>query len=71
MNLMKKMRKKKIAKRAKLEAIIMKMTFNITFTVDICTVFDVKDKTNVCIKLLHNKMNLKKTCQDTWYLLLN
>ena len=59
------MRKKKIAKRAKLEAIIMKMTFNITFTVDICTVFDVKDKTNVCIKLLHNKMNLKKTCQDT------
>ncbi len=60
MNLIKKMRKKKIAKRAKLEAIIMKMTFNITFTIDVCTVFDVKDKTNVCIKLLHNKMNLKK-----------
>ncbi len=62
---MKKTRKKKTAKRTKLEAIIMKMTFNITSTVDVCTVFDVKDKTNVCIKLLHNKMNLKKTCQDT------
>jgi len=65
MNLMKKTRKKKIAKRAKLEAIVMKMTFNTTSTVDVCTVFDVKDKTNVCIKLLHNKMNLEKTCQDT------
>ncbi len=59
------MRKKKIAKRAKLEAIIMKTTFNTTSTVDVCTVFDVKDKTNVCIRLLHNKMNLRKTCQDT------
>ncbi len=42
----------------------MKMTFNTTSTVDVCTVFDVKDKTNVCIKLLHNKINLRKTCQD-------
>ena len=65
MNLMKKTRKKKIVKQAKLEAIVMKMTFNTTFTVDVCTMFDVKDKTNVCIKLLHNKMNLKKICQDT------
>jgi len=65
MKKMKKMKKKKIAKRAKLEAIIMKTTFNITSTVDVYTVFDVKDKINVCIKLLHNKMNLKKTCQDT------
>ncbi len=62
---MKKMRKKKTAKQAKLEAIVMKTTFNTTSTVDVCTVFDVKDKTNVCIKLLHNKMNLKKTCQNT------
>ncbi len=62
---MKKMRKKKTAKRAKLKAIIMKTTFNTTSTVDVCTVFDVKDKTNVCIKLLYNKMNLEKTCQDT------
>jgi len=62
---MKKMRKKKTAKRAKLKAIIMKTTFNTTSTVDVCTVFDVKDKTNVCIKLLYNKMNLGKTCQDT------
>ncbi len=59
------MREKKIAKRVKLEAIVMKMTFNTTSTVDVCTVFDVKNKINVCIKLLHNKMNLKKTCQDT------
>ncbi len=59
---MKKTRKKKIAKQAKLEAIVMKMTFNTTSTVDVCTVFDVKDKTNVCIKLLYNKMNLEKTC---------
>ena len=65
MNLMKKTRKKKTAKRTKLEAIIMKITFNTTSTVDVYIVFDVKDKTNVCIKLLHNKMNLKKTCQDT------
>jgi len=65
MNLMKKMRKKKTAKRAKLETIVMKMMFNTTSTVDVCTVFDVKNKTNVCIKLLHNKMNLRKTCQDT------
>ncbi len=65
MNLMKKTRKKKTAKQAKFEAIVMKTTFNITSTVNVCTVFDVKDKTNVCIKLLHNKMNLKKTCQDT------
>jgi hypothetical protein len=60
MNLMKKTREKKTAKRAKLEAIVMKTTFNTTSTVDVCTVFDVKDKTNVCIKLLHNKMNLEK-----------
>ena len=59
------MRKKKTAKRAKLEAIVIKTMFNTTSTVDVCTIFDVKDKTNVCIKLLHNKMNLKKTCQDT------
>ncbi len=59
------MRKKKTAKRAKLETIVMKMMFNTTSTVDVCTVFDVKNKTNVCIKLLHNKMNLRKTCQDT------
>ena len=62
---MKKTRKKKTAKQAKLEAIIMKTTFNTTSTVNVCTVFDVKDKTNVCIRLLHNKMNLRKTCQDT------
>jgi len=65
MNLMKKARKKKTAKQAKLKAIVMKTTFNTTSTVNVCTVFDVKDKTNVCIRLLHNKMNLKKTCQDT------
>ncbi len=62
---MKKTREKKAAKRAKLESIVIKMMFNTTSTVDVCTVFDVKDKTNVCIKLLHNKMNLRKTCQDT------
>ena len=62
---MKKTRKKKTAKQAKLKAIVMKMTFNTTSTVDVCTMFDVKDKTNVCIKLLHNKMNLGKICQDT------
>ena len=62
---MKKMRKNKTAKRTKLKAIVMKMMFNTTSTVDVCTVFDVKDKTNVCIKLLHNKINLEKTCQDT------
>ena len=62
---MKKARKKKTAKQAKLKAIVMKTTFNTTSTVNVCTVFDVKDKTNVCIRLLHNKMNLKKTCQDT------
>ncbi len=65
------MRKKKIAKQVKLKAIIMKMIFNTTSNVDVYTVFDVKDKINVCIKLLHNKMNLEKTCQNTWYLLLN
>ncbi len=59
---MKKTRKKKTVKRAKLEAIIMKMTFNTTSTVDVYTVFDVKNKTNVCIKLLQNKINLGKTC---------
>jgi len=62
---MKKTREKKTAKQAKLEAIIMKTTFNTTSTVDVYTVFDVKNKTNVCIRLLHNKMNLRKTCQDT------
>ncbi len=62
---MKKTRKKKTAKRAKLEAIVMKTTFNTTSTIDVCTMFDVKNKTNVCIRLLHNKMNLRKTCQDT------
>ncbi len=59
------MRKKKIAKQVKLKAIIMKMIFNTTSNVDVYTVFDVKDKINVCIKLLHNKMNLEKTCQNT------
>jgi len=62
---MKKTREKKTAKRANLKAIVMKTTFNTTSTVNVCTVFDVKDKTNVCIRLLHNKMNLGKTCQDT------
>ena len=59
------MKEKKIAKQAKLKAIVMKTIFNTTSTVNVCTVFDVKDKANVCIKLLHNKMNLEKTCQDT------
>ena len=59
------MRKKKIIKRMKLEVIVMKTTFNTTSTVDVCTLFDVKNKINVYIKLLHNKMNLRKTCQDT------
>ncbi len=39
---MKKTREKKTAKRAKLEVIVMKMTFNTTSTVDVCTVFDVR-----------------------------
>jgi len=65
MNLMNLMKEKKTAKRAKLKAIVMKTTFNTTFTVNVCTVFNVKDKTNVCIRLLHNKMNLEKICQDT------
>jgi len=44
---MKKMRKKKTVKQVNLEAIIMKTTFNTTSTVNVYTVFDVKDKTNV------------------------
>ena len=62
---MKKTRKKKTAKRAKFKAIVMKTTFNTTSTIDVCTVFDVKNKTNIYIRLLYNKMNLEKTCQDT------
>ena len=30
-----------------LEAIVMKMTFNTTFTVNVYTMFNVKDKTNI------------------------
>jgi hypothetical protein len=56
--LMKKTKKKKTAKQTDLEIIVMKTTSELTSTVKVCTVFDVKDETNVCVKLLRIKMNL-------------
>ncbi len=44
---MKKAKKKKTAKRANVKAIAIKTTFNIIFIVNVCTVFNVKDKINV------------------------
>ncbi len=44
---MKKAKEKEAAKRANVKVITMKTTFNITFIVNVCTVFNVKDKTNV------------------------
>jgi hypothetical protein len=55
---MKKTREKKTAKQTDLEVIAMKTTFELTFIVKVCTVFDVKDETNVCVRLLRIKMNL-------------
>jgi len=44
---MKKTKEKKTTKRANVKAIAMKTTFNITFIVNVCIVFNVKDKINV------------------------
>jgi hypothetical protein len=55
---MKKTRKKKTAKQTDLEVIAMKTASELTSTVKICTVFDVKNETNVCVRLLRIKMNL-------------
>jgi len=56
--LMKKTRKKKTAKQTDLKVIATKTTSKLTSTVEVCTVFDVKDETNVCVRLLQIKMNL-------------
>jgi hypothetical protein len=55
---MKKTRKKKTTKQTDLEIIVIKTTSELTSTVEVCTVFDVKDETNVYVKLLQIKMNL-------------
>ncbi len=44
---MKKTKEKKAAKRADVKAITMKTAFNITSIVNVCIIFNVKDKTNV------------------------
>ena len=44
---MKKAKEKKTAKRADVEAIAMKTAFNTTFIVNVCIIFNVKDKINV------------------------
>jgi hypothetical protein len=62
---MKKIRKKKTAKQTDLEVIIMKTAFKLTSIVKICIVFDVKNETNVYVKLLQIKMNLIQTCSNT------
>jgi len=56
--LMKKIRKKKIAKQTDLEVINIKTTSELTSTVEVCIMFDVKNETNVYVKLLQIKMNL-------------
>jgi len=53
---MKKMRKKKIIKQMKLIIIVTKMILKITSSIEVSTAFDVKDKTNIYIKLLQSKM---------------
>jgi len=73
--LTKKARDKKIAKQAIINVITMKTTFensnlNVAkpiFVNQVYIVFDVKDKTNVCVKLLRIKMNLILICSNTWY----
>jgi hypothetical protein len=62
---MKKTRKKKIAKQTDLEIIVTKTASELTFIVEVCIVFDVKDETNVYVKLLRIKMNLIQTCSNT------
>jgi len=54
---MKKAKEKKAAKRANVEAIAMKTTFNTTSIANVYIIFNVKDKTNVWFKLLQKKMN--------------
>jgi len=49
---MKKTKEKNTAKQTDFEVIAMKTTSELTFTVEVCIVFDVKDETNVCVKLL-------------------
>jgi hypothetical protein len=43
---MKKTREKKTVKQTDLEVIVMKTTSELTSTVEVCTVFDVKDETS-------------------------
>jgi len=63
--LIKKTRKKKIVKQTNFEVITMKTTSELTFIIKVCIVFDVKDETNVYVKLLQIKMNLIQTCTNT------
>jgi len=49
---MKKIKKKKTAKQTDLEVIVIKTALKLTFIVEVCIVFDVKDETNVYVKLL-------------------
>ncbi len=44
---MKKAKEKKITKRANVKAITMKTAFNTISIVNVCIIFNVKDKTNV------------------------
>jgi len=55
---MKKTRKKKIAKQTNFKVIVIKTASELTSTVEVCIVFNVKDKINVYVKSLQIKMNL-------------
>ena len=70
--MIKKIREKNVAKQAIINAIAIKITFksqhlNVTKSTSInqvCIVFNVKNKTNIRIKLLRITTNLILTCRN-------
>ncbi len=70
--MIKKIKKKNVAKQAIINAIAMKIAFesqhlNVTkstSTNQVCIVFDVKNKTNIRVKLLRITTNLISICQN-------
>jgi len=71
--LIKKAKNEKVAKQTIIDVIVMKIAFessnlNVakpTFIDQVCIVFDVKEKINVCVRLLRIKMNLILICSNT------
>ncbi len=71
--LIKKIKEKNVTKQAIIDAIAMKIAFESqhldvaksTFTNQVCIVFNIKNKTNIRVRLLRITTNLISTCRNT------